>query len=100
MFCSTEAIGASNPYPENNPSNFSVGRDFAIAAMSKNTRPKKDLAGMVTTDSRFSIIHTDPRFSRPKKKDVKIPLDLRFKAAFRDKEFIDQRIAYSDIVKA
>jgi hypothetical protein len=46
----------------------------------------------VTTDPRFSIIHTDPRFARPKKKDVKVPIDSRFKAAFKDKEFIDQRI--------
>lgn len=45
----------------------------------------------VTDDPRFSIIHTDPRFARPKRKDVKVPLDSRFKAAFKDKEFIDQR---------
>ena len=49
--------------------------------------------GPVTSDPRFSIIHTDPRFARTKKKDVKIPIDSRFKAAFKDKEFIDQRIS-------
>ena len=58
--------------------------------------PKKNegnnTGGPVTTDPRFSIIHTDPRFARPKRKDVKIPLDSRFKAAFKDKEFIDQRM--------
>ena len=41
-------------------------------------------------DPRFSIVRTDPRFSRPKRKDVKIPLDSRFRAVFKDKEFIDQ----------
>jgi hypothetical protein len=46
---------------------------------------------LMTTDPRFSIIHTDPRFARPKKKDVKVPIDSRFRAAFKDKEFIDQR---------
>jgi len=59
-----------------------------------DTMPKrqKDTEGPVTTDPRFSIIHTDPRFARSKKKDVKVPIDSRFKAAFKDKEFIDQRI--------
>ena len=50
--------------------------------------------GPVTTDPRFSVIHTDPRFARPKRKDVKIPLDSRFKAAFKDKDFVDQRIVF------
>jgi hypothetical protein len=53
-----------------------------------------DRSGPVTTDPRFSSIHTDPRFARPKQKDVKIPIDARFKAAFKDKEFIDQRNPY------
>jgi len=44
----------------------------------------------VTTDSRFSVIQTDPRFSKTRRKDAKVPIDARFKAAFRDKEFIDQ----------
>jgi hypothetical protein len=48
--------------------------------------------GPVTTDPRFTAIHTDPRFARPKRKDVKVSLDSRFKAAFKDEEFIDQRI--------
>jgi len=51
--------------------------------------------GPVTSDPRFAIIHTDPRFARPKKKDVKVPIDSRFKAAFKDKEFLDQRISFS-----
>ena len=45
----------------------------------------------MTDDPRFSVIHTDPRFARAKRKDVKVPLDSRFKAAFKSKEFIDQR---------
>lgn len=58
-------------------------------------KPERD-QGPVTTDPRFSVIHTDPRFARPKRKDVKIPLDSRFKAAFKDKEFVDQRILFHD----
>jgi len=53
---------------------------------------KGKASGPVTTDPRFAGIHTDPRFARPKRKDVKVPLDSRFKAAFKDKEFIDQRM--------
>ena len=53
---------------------------------------KGKTSGPVTTDPRFAGIHTDPRFARPKRKDVKVPLDSRFKAAFKDKEFIDQRM--------
>ena len=63
--------------------------------MPKNQRPTRHVGGPVTTDPRFSIIHTDPRFARPKKKDVKISLDSRFKGAFRDKEFIDQRSSFT-----
>jgi hypothetical protein len=43
-------------------------------------------------DKRFAAIQSDPRFSRPRRKDIKVPIDNRFKAAFRDKDFIDQRI--------
>ena len=73
---------------------------LSIAATSTLlTMPKKrqgsDRPGPVTTDPRFSVIHTDPRFARPKRKDVKIPIDARFKAVFKDKEFIDQRTIFS-----
>jgi len=57
-----------------------------------NRSEKKAAGGPVTTDPRFSVIHTDPRFARPKRKDVKIPIDSRFSAAFKDKEFVDRRI--------
>jgi hypothetical protein len=60
--------------------------------MPKKKNEGGTMGGPVTTDPRFSIIHTDPRFARPKRKDVKIALDSRFKAAFKDKDFIDQRI--------
>ena len=62
-----------------------------------NKKNEGSTGGPVTTDPRFSIIHTDPRFARPKRKDVKIPLDSRFKAAFKDKEFIDQRMIFFEI---
>ena len=60
--------------------------------MDKGRKTKAKAWGPVTTDPRFAAIHTDPRFARPKRKDVKVPLDSRFKAAFKDKEFIDQRM--------
>jgi hypothetical protein len=60
--------------------------------MPKPTKPDRAPGEPVTTDPRFSVIHTDPRFARPRRKDVKIPLDSRFKAAFKDKEFTDQRM--------
>ncbi|KAI9138893.1 hypothetical protein BKA69DRAFT_1089162 [Paraphysoderma sedebokerense] len=33
----------------------------------------------ITTDSRFSHVHNDPRFMRPKKKDTKVKIDKRFR---------------------
>ena len=62
--------------------------------MPKKLKNDRDVGAPVTEDPRFSAIHTDPRFARSKRKDVKIPLDSRFKAAFKDKEFIDQRIQF------
>ena len=59
--------------------------------MSKSGKASGPAGGPVTTDPRFAVIHTDPRFARPKRKDVKVPLDSRFKGAFKDKEFVDQR---------
>jgi hypothetical protein len=61
--------------------------------MDKGRKTKAAASGPVTTDPRFAAIHTDPRFARPKRKDVKVPLDSRFKAAFKDREFIDQRMS-------
>jgi hypothetical protein len=67
--------------------------DISSPQVSMPKKIEKD-QGPVTTDPRFSVIHTDPRFARPKRKDVKIPLDSRFKAAFKDKEFVDQRTMF------
>jgi hypothetical protein len=63
-------------------------------SMGKKHMADRDTTEPVTADPRLSIIQADPRFARPKRKDVKIPLDSRFKAAFKDKEFIDQRIIH------
>jgi hypothetical protein len=38
-------------------------------------------------DSRFSRLHSDPRFIRPKKKDGKLQIDSRFASALDSKEF-------------
>jgi hypothetical protein len=45
----------------------------------------------IITDKRFSAIHNDPRFARPRRKDVKVTVDERFEGVLKDKEFIDQR---------
>ncbi|CCH43799.1 Pre-rRNA-processing protein [Wickerhamomyces ciferrii] len=48
-----------------------------MAKGSKNSgNPKKSV---VTTDERFSAIHNDPRFRLPKRDDIKVELDDRFK---------------------
>ncbi|KAI5820929.1 RNA-binding protein [Pyronema omphalodes] len=52
----------------------------------KAQRPPRDTAP-VTTDSRFSIIHSDPRFAPPKKKDTTIKLDDRFRTVLSDPKF-------------
>ncbi|KAK9317780.1 hypothetical protein V1522DRAFT_383528 [Lipomyces starkeyi] len=47
----------------------------------------------VTTDPRFAIVHSDPRFAPPKKKDSKIVLDRRFKSKLSsDSEFRQRRV--------
>ncbi|KAK7206113.1 hypothetical protein BZA70DRAFT_306413 [Myxozyma melibiosi] len=52
-------------------------------------RPKKP----ITTDPRFSVVHSDPRFAQPKRKDKKIELDSRFKDRLKtDKEFTQKRV--------
>jgi hypothetical protein len=55
---------------------------FAQPAM-----PRKSDTGdakSITTDPRFSRLHTDPRFIRPKKKANKVVVDERFKELFQD----------------
>jgi hypothetical protein len=44
-------------------------------------------AAPVTTDSRFSVIHHDPRFAPPKRKDTSITLDSRFASVLHDSKF-------------
>ena len=45
----------------------------------------------IVTDKRFEAIHNDPRFTQPRKKDVKVTIDQRFKGVLEDKDFLDQR---------
>lgn len=40
-----------------------------------------------TTDSRFARLQTDPRFRRPKQKNVKVEIDDRFKDVLQSEEF-------------
>ncbi|CAO0793893.1 unnamed protein product [Mucor circinelloides] len=51
----------------------------------KNKEPKTP----VTNDPRFSSVHNDPRFLRPKKKDVKVTIDKRFAGMMDSKDFSD-----------
>ena len=51
----------------------------------KNREPKTP----VTNDPRFSSVHNDPRFLRPKKKDMKVTIDKRFAGMMDSKDFSD-----------
>ncbi|TKY90436.1 hypothetical protein EX895_000434 [Sporisorium graminicola] len=53
---------------------------------SKNTgrAPPTFTDAPVTTDPRFSKVHTDPRFLKPKRDDTKVVVDERFKGLFED----------------
>jgi hypothetical protein len=57
----------------------------------KKRNSKKDLQKNETAsdDPRFAHVRKDPRFVRPKKKDVKITLDDRFAHMLTSKEFSD-----------
>ncbi|KAG0349364.1 pre-rRNA-processing protein esf1 [Podila minutissima] len=41
----------------------------------------------IQTDPRFSHVHRDPRFQRPKKQDSKVTVDNRFSSMLKSKEF-------------
>ncbi|KAI8096040.1 hypothetical protein BDF21DRAFT_448156 [Thamnidium elegans] len=43
----------------------------------------------ITSDPRFSSVHNDPRFLRPKKKDMKVTIDKRFAGMMNSTEFSD-----------
>ncbi|KAI8973770.1 hypothetical protein BDF20DRAFT_915173 [Mycotypha africana] len=43
----------------------------------------------VTTDPRFANVHNDPRFLRPKKKDLKVTIDKRFASMMNSSDFSD-----------
>lgn len=45
----------------------------------------------ITSDPRFSSVHNDPRFLRPKKKDMKVTIDKRFAGMMNSTEFSDAR---------
>lgn len=45
----------------------------------------------VTNDPRFASVHNDPRFLRPKKKDMKVTIDKRFAGMMNSTEFSDAR---------
>jgi hypothetical protein len=51
----------------------------------------------VTSDPRFTSVHNDPRFLRPKKKDTKVTIDKRFAGMMSSTEFSDARKAYLNI---
>jgi hypothetical protein len=43
-----------------------------------------------TKDSRFARLETDPRFRRPKQKQLKVEIDDRFKEIMQGEEFSSQ----------
>jgi hypothetical protein len=57
-----------------------------------SSRPKISKNDRLTSDDpRFAHVRKDPRFVRPKKKDVKITLDDRFAHMLTSEEFSDAR---------
>jgi hypothetical protein len=55
---------------------------------SKNASEGKTSFASKPKDARFNSLVNDPRFKRPKKKDVKVKIDQRFKSMF-DESFDD-----------
>ncbi|EWC48621.1 hypothetical protein DRE_01843 [Drechslerella stenobrocha 248] len=52
------------------------------------SRPKRtEPLVPLTTDPRFSTVHSDPRFALPKKRDRTVTIDSRFKKVLEDDEF-------------
>lgn len=49
----------------------------------------------VTNDPRFTSVHNDPRFLRPKKKDTKVTIDKRFAGMMNSTDFSDGRKVFS-----
>lgn len=48
----------------------------------------------IQTDPRFSHVHRDPRFQRPKKQDSKVTVDNRFSSMLKSKEFSSARRSF------
>ncbi|KAI9253507.1 hypothetical protein BDA99DRAFT_172498 [Phascolomyces articulosus] len=44
----------------------------------------------ITDDPRFSHVHNDPRFKRPRRKDTKVQIDNRFSSMLKSSEFAEQ----------
>ena len=42
---------------------------------------------MASPDPRFARLHTDPRFRRPKQKNLKVEIDERFRDVLESEEF-------------
>ena len=48
----------------------------------------------ITDDPRFTHVHNDPRFKRPRRKDTKVTIDNRFSSMLKSSEFAEQRKKY------
>ncbi|OLL24346.1 Pre-rRNA-processing protein esf1 [Neolecta irregularis DAH-3] len=55
----------------------------------RNSKTRDAAKVPVTDDPRFSVVHSDPRFAKPKRKDIKFAVDDRFKHMLREKDFAD-----------
>lgn len=56
-----------------------------------NKSSKLNVGTSVMVDPRFEHVRKDPRFGRPRKKDVKIKLDYRFAQMLENEEFSEKR---------
>ncbi|KAK6924527.1 hypothetical protein RJ641_010727 [Dillenia turbinata] len=58
--------------------------------VNENNKNKKK----IITDSRFSSVHTDPRFQKLSKHKTKVPIDSRFSRIFSDKKFASSSVPF------
>ncbi|KAI9473738.1 MAG: hypothetical protein EXX96DRAFT_487694 [Benjaminiella poitrasii] len=60
-----------------------------MAPKDKKNFDKSKPRAPVTNDPRFASVHNDPRFLRPKKKDMKVAIDKRFASMMTSTDFSD-----------
>ncbi|XP_043722003.1 pre-rRNA-processing protein ESF1-like [Telopea speciosissima] len=63
------------------------GKEEVVTAKGGEDNINHESKSRVITDTRFSSVHSDPRFQRVPKKQSKVSIDSRFNRMFSDKQF-------------